>query len=75
MDSQKKADSLRVLLLHAKRTRPFQAGPFVARHINNWSSGPILIIRNMRRFRPQFPVPSCFGNPRLPSNGPRKDCS
>ena len=34
-----------------------------------------LFIRNMRRFRPQFPVPSCFGNPRLPSNGPRKDCS
>ena len=75
MDSQKKADSLRFLFLHTKRTRPFQTGPFVARHINNWSSGPILIIRNMRRFRPQFPVPSCFGNPRLPSNGPRKDCS
>ena len=33
MDSQKKADSLRFLFLHAKRTRPFQAGPFVARHI------------------------------------------
>jgi hypothetical protein len=29
MDSQKKADSLRFLFLHAKRTRPFQAGPFV----------------------------------------------
>ena len=26
---QKKADSLRFLFLHAKRTRPFQAGPFV----------------------------------------------
>ena len=36
MDSQKKADSLRFLFLHTKRTRPFQAGPFVARHINNW---------------------------------------
>ena len=29
MDSQKKADSLRFLFLHTKRTRPFQAGPFV----------------------------------------------
>ena len=29
MDSQKKADSLRFLFLHAKRTRPFQADPFV----------------------------------------------
>ena len=49
MDSQKKADSLRFLFLHAKRTRPFQAGPFVARHINNWSSGPILIIISLHR--------------------------
>lgn len=52
MDSQKKADSLRFLFLYTKRTRPFQAGPFVARHINNWSSGPILIalhIDNNRR--------------------------
>ena len=75
MDSQKKADSLRFLFLYAKRTRPFQAGPFVTRHINNWSSGPILIIRNMRRFRLQFPVPSYRGTIRLPSGGPRKDCS
>ena len=75
MDSKKKADSLRFLFLRVKRTRPFQAGPFVATHINNWSSGPILIIRNMRRFRLQFPVPSYRGTIRLPSGGPRKDCS